>query len=96
MTCPKCKSKNTEVYDSRKTDKYHGAVRRRRLCPKCHHSWTTYEIQQKHIDNLFERDQNFLRSIQELHEQTQSLNQILARNFGSDLTDPADRDRGDL
>jgi transcriptional regulator NrdR family protein len=94
MTCPKCGNKGTEVYDSRKTDKYHGAVRRRRLCPKCYNSWTTFEIQQKHIDSIFGKNQDDLETIRELYETTRKTNQILARNFGSHLTDYTDCDRG--
>ena len=96
MKCPNCKRDTAEVLDSRKIQKYHGSVRRRRVCSFCYHGWTTYEIQQKYIDNLFERDQNFLRSIQELYEQTQRTSNLLTRNFGSDLTDPASSNRGSL
>ena len=50
--CPKCKSKETEIYNSRKNKKHGGSVWRRRNCLKCFHSWTTIEIQQEHYDEL--------------------------------------------
>jgi transcriptional regulator NrdR family protein len=96
MNCPKCGSSKTEALDSRRIQKYHGSVRRRKICNKCYHSWTTYEIQQKYIDSLFEKDETTMRAIKELHEHTQSLNQILARNFGGDTADPSSNSRGSL
>jgi hypothetical protein len=50
--CPKCKSKETGIYNSRKNKKHGGSVWRRRNCLKCFHSWTTIEIQQEHYDEL--------------------------------------------
>jgi len=50
--CPKCKSKKTEIYNSRKNGKHRGSVWRRRNCLKCFHSWTTIEVSQKHYDEL--------------------------------------------
>ena len=50
--CPKCKSKKTEIYNSRKNQKHGGSVWRRRNCLECFHSWTTIEIQQEHYDEL--------------------------------------------
>jgi len=50
--CPKCKSKETEIYNSRKNKKHGGSVWRRRNCLKCFHNWTTIEIQQEHYDEL--------------------------------------------
>ena len=41
MNCPKCKSEETQVIDSRDTDPR--SIRRRRECEKCHHRFTTYE-----------------------------------------------------
>jgi len=42
MLCPKCKSNNTRVLDSRETDG-HKAVRRRRACEDCENRFTTFE-----------------------------------------------------
>jgi len=42
MLCPKCKSNNTRVLDSRETDG-HKAVRRRRECEDCDNRFTTFE-----------------------------------------------------
>ncbi len=39
--CPKCKSEETQVIDSRDTDPR--SIRRRRECEKCHYRFTTYE-----------------------------------------------------
>ncbi len=96
MTCPKCGNNQTEVYDSRKKKKYHGSVMRRRLCPKCHNSWTTYEIQQKYIDSIFGKSQYEREAIQELYDHTQKTMELLSRNFGSDLADPDDSSWSDL
>jgi len=41
MNCPKCKSDELSVIDSRDTDE--NAVRRRRQCEKCGYRFTTYE-----------------------------------------------------
>jgi len=42
MICPKCRSKNTKVLDSREV--YNGKeIRRRRECEDCKHRFTTYE-----------------------------------------------------
>jgi transcriptional repressor NrdR len=42
MYCPFCKSKNTEVIDSREADNGE-AIRRRRICQDCDQRFTTYE-----------------------------------------------------
>ena len=42
MFCPKCSHNNTRVLDSRETEG-HKAVRRRRICEKCEHRFTTFE-----------------------------------------------------
>ncbi len=42
MLCPKCKSIDTKVIDSRLTDK-NTAIRRRRECEKCFNRFTTFE-----------------------------------------------------
>lgn len=41
MNCPKCKSNNLSVIDSRETDE--NSVRRRRECEECGYRFTTYE-----------------------------------------------------
>lgn len=41
MQCPFCKAKDTEVYNSRPSGKFR--VWRRRRCPICNKSFTTYE-----------------------------------------------------
>lgn len=96
MTCPKCNNKSTEVYDSRKIQKYHGSVIRRRLCNKCHHSWTTYEIQQKYIDSIFEKAEYEKEVIKELYEHAQKTMELLSRNYGSHLLDSTDCDGSSL
>ena len=63
--CPKCKSKKTEIYNSRKNQKHGGSVWRRRNCLKCFHSWTTIEIQQEHYDELT-RQSNLLETLRTL------------------------------
>ena len=45
MNCPRCKSKETSVIDSRLAEDGR-AVRRRRECTKCEHRFTTYERQE--------------------------------------------------
>jgi len=42
--CPRCKSEDTSVVDSRLSEDGR-AVRRRRECPKCEHRFTTFERQ---------------------------------------------------
>lgn len=45
MFCPKCKSEDTAVIDSRLSEEGR-AVRRRRECPKCDYRFTTFERQE--------------------------------------------------
>jgi transcriptional repressor NrdR len=45
MFCPKCKSEDTAVIDSRLSDEGR-SVRRRRECPKCQYRFTTFERQE--------------------------------------------------
>lgn len=45
MFCPKCKSEDTSVIDSRLSDEGR-SVRRRRECPKCQYRFTTFERQE--------------------------------------------------
>ncbi|OGJ55594.1 transcriptional regulator NrdR [Candidatus Peribacteria bacterium RIFCSPHIGHO2_02_FULL_52_16] len=49
MHCPRCKSPDTGVIDSRLTEEGR-AVRRRRECTKCDHRFTTFERQE--LSNL--------------------------------------------
>lgn len=42
MICPKCKSKNTSVVDSREANEGR-TIRRRRECEACEHRFTTFE-----------------------------------------------------
>lgn len=42
MKCPFCRSRNTEVYNSR-TTKFENQIWRRRRCQQCHEAFTTYE-----------------------------------------------------
>ena len=46
MICPKCKSENNTVRDTRK---YPDTVRRVRECDKCDYLWVTWEVEQKQI-----------------------------------------------
>jgi transcriptional repressor NrdR len=49
MKCPSCPNLHTEVKDSRAVDNG-GMVRRRRICPKCSHRFSTIErLYQKEI-----------------------------------------------
>lgn len=45
MLCPRCKSEDTSVVDSRVSEEGR-AIRRRRECPKCDHRFTTFERQE--------------------------------------------------
>lgn len=45
MYCPRCKSEDTSVIDSRLAEEGR-SVRRRRECPKCTHRFTTFERQE--------------------------------------------------
>ena len=49
MHCPRCKSDDTAVVDSRLAEDGK-AIRRRRECPKCNHRFTTFERQE--LNNL--------------------------------------------
>lgn len=65
--CPKCKSKKTEIYNSRKNQKHGGSVWRRRNCLKCFHSWTTIEVSQDHYDEI-SRQASSLEALRTLEE----------------------------
>lgn len=45
MHCPRCKSTDTSVIDSRLAEEGR-SVRRRRECPECEHRFTTFERQE--------------------------------------------------
>lgn len=45
MHCPRCKSSDTSVIDSRLSEEGR-SVRRRRECPKCEYRFTTFERQE--------------------------------------------------
>ncbi len=55
MYCPRCKSVNTSVVDSRLAEDGR-AVRRRRECDKCGHRMTTYERQEMSTLIVVKRD----------------------------------------
>jgi len=65
--CPKCKSKKTEIYNSRKNQKHGGSVWRRRNCLKCFHSWTTIEVSQEHYNEI-SRQASSLEALRTLEE----------------------------
>lgn len=50
LRCPKCKSQETGVKDSRPINN-NSMIRRRRRCRKCQHRWNTYEVP----DDVFQR-----------------------------------------
>ncbi len=55
MFCPRCKSEDTSVIDSRLSEEGR-AVRRRRECPKCSHRFTTFERQELSSLIVMKRD----------------------------------------
>lgn len=55
MFCPRCKSPETSVIDSRISEEGK-AVRRRRECPKCEHRFTTFERQEMSSLIVVKRD----------------------------------------
>ena len=55
MHCPRCRSTNTSVVDSRLTEEGR-AVRRRRECDKCSHRFTTFERQELSSIIVVKRD----------------------------------------
>ena len=55
MYCPRCKSPDTSVLDSRLTEEGR-AVRRRRECVKCSHRFTTFERQELSSIIVIKRD----------------------------------------
>jgi predicted nucleic acid-binding Zn ribbon protein len=48
MKCWACSSENTHIIDSRPSNEYPNAVRRRRACQECGHRFTTIEIYELH------------------------------------------------
>lgn len=57
MHCPRCKSIDTSVVDSRLAEDGR-AVRRRRECPKCEHRFTTFERQELSSLIVIKRDES--------------------------------------
>lgn len=55
MHCPRCKSTDTSVIDSR-TAEDGRAIRRRRQCDKCEHRFTTFERQEMSTLIVIKRD----------------------------------------
>ena len=55
MHCPRCKSEDTSVIDSRLSEEGR-AVRRRRECTKCQHRFTTFERQEMSSLIVVKRD----------------------------------------
>lgn len=55
MHCPRCKSPDTAVIDSRLSEEGK-SVRRRRECPKCEHRFTTFERQELSSFIVVKRD----------------------------------------
>lgn len=55
MFCPRCKSEDTNVVDSRLSEDGR-AVRRRRECPKCAHRFTTFERHELSSQIVIKRD----------------------------------------
>ena len=55
MHCPRCKSEDTAVIDSRLSEEGR-AVRRRRECTKCTHRFTTFERQEMSSLIVVKRD----------------------------------------
>jgi transcriptional repressor NrdR len=55
MHCPRCKSEDTGVIDSRLSEEGR-AIRRRRECPKCNHRFTTFERQELSSLIIVKRD----------------------------------------
>lgn len=61
-TCPNCSSTNNSVKDSRETK--HGR-RRRRLCNKCGHKWSTMEIRAQEAIRMLEKIEIFEEKLQQ-------------------------------
>lgn len=55
MRCPKCRSEDTAVIDSRVAEEGR-AIRRRRECPGCKHRFTTFERQELSSLIVIKRD----------------------------------------
>lgn len=49
MICPRCRSSETRVTDSRPTEE---TVKRRRLCKGCGYAWNTFEVNEGDYDAL--------------------------------------------
>ena len=74
FVCPACGKADTEVKDSRESSvNGHVAIRRRRRCKSCAHSFTTFEVALgdiKHRDRVAASSQRIIR---------------LARKFADDV-----------
>ena len=57
MICPKCKSKNVYIHDSRQIE---DLTRRRRWCAECGYRFTTFEISYEELQRL-KKNEEFLR-----------------------------------
>jgi len=55
MRCPKCEDRENRVIDSREV-RNGDAIRRRRVCVKCGHRFTTYEEIQRALLRVTKRD----------------------------------------
>ena len=62
MRCPKCRSNQSKVGDSRQRVERLDTVYRRRRCLNCSHRWNTYEIDEAAYASLTSNDKT-LRSI---------------------------------
>jgi transcriptional regulator NrdR family protein len=93
MKCPRCKSKKTEVLDSRPIERFNGATRRRRSCPKCYHLWTTYEIQQNYLDTMVSLPVEKIARYKELLNELDKLQTLFSRN-GNHLSTDVPSDSG--
>ncbi len=60
MLCPKCEYKKSSVIDSRSV--LNSSIRRRRLCLRCEHRFTTHEYRQGVMQKLVEEAEQRIRS----------------------------------
>lgn len=96
MNCPRCKSRKTEVIDSRPNERFNGATRRRRSCLKCFHLWTTYEIQQNYLDTMVSLPLEKVARFKELTDELTELQALFSRNGNHIPADLSDNRRGGL
>lgn len=67
MLCPKCRSSQSVVADSRQRVARINTVYRRRSCLDCRHRWKTYEIDEAAYNRLISNDKT-IRNILEFGE----------------------------